>query len=313
MMILTAEDKSLRPLLDLPGYYGSGKVSPDNKHFAYWDSKDLVILLPDGSIQFIQAWNDRWRSIQGWLDNQQIIFTHWKETQISLDLYNPFNNQTQILSPQLSDIHRFSFESSGWPIWKLVYNSDLTRLVYMRDHGGIISPELVLNDLTTNETLWELARSSPGIKHMPVWSPNGEELAVAASDDPEDNFKRFQLFLITQNGKAQQWIDIKADLGFGNDQLVWSPDNKYLAFFGHTLYILDITKRRVIDFCIPYTQSDNTINFDADRIIWSPDNKKVIFQREDAPAVLIDLLNDIAFPLGTDPSIKPVGWLWDKP
>jgi WD40 repeat protein len=320
LMGLTSQSREPQILPDLPKSDSNGAVSPNGKWLAYSGDMILYILSSDGKIEASLPRNAQWRRFQGWLDNERIVFDRGERIPVAVNVVNPFTGEDQYMMPRFKDFYTYTFEDSGWFTWKLVYDPTLTRVAYMRDNGESQgkSPSLVLVDLENNQTLWELERYSPGEWLMPTWSPDGSQMAAYAADDPQDDYKRFQLFTVDRMGQATQWIDVrKAGIvgGIGTE-MKWSPDGRYLAFFGgeRGIYILDMLEHRVLDYCLPYSTYSGAVESQAtDVILWSPDSKQVLYQRYDAPAVVIDLESNRAAQLVENASIRPIGWLKSEP
>jgi hypothetical protein len=310
LMRFTSKGGEPQPLPGLPKN-GSSEISPNGNWLAYYSGdRELYILSSNAKIVASYPMNDQWNRIQNWLGNDRIDFSRIEWMPVAVDIFNPFTGEDRYLTPAFIDIYQYSFEKSG-PFrvhtWKLVYDPTLTRVAYMRDNGEWNNPSLVLIDLENNKTLWELSRPSPGEWHMPGWSPDGSLLAAYALNDEVDNDRRFQLFTIDREGNAVQWIDMRTDEIKGND-IRWSPDSRYLAFFGNSIYILDIQERRVFDYCLP-VKLDLPIYQPIEIFFWSPDSTQGILQPYGAPAVAIDLESGRAIQLLTDPNLHVVGWM----
>jgi hypothetical protein len=302
LMVLKPRN-NLSPL-NLPEYGGGSAVSPDKRWLSYWSGEKLIVISSDGTTQVTYPMNNQWLGTQGWLDTSRIVFVRGGQTPIGLDIFAPFENKLQPLVPNFTDFWKYDFESSGWHVWKLVYDPTLTRVAYIRDNEG---PEFVLFDLEKGSALWQLKRGSIGLDDPPKWSSNGKLLEVIASGDPEDKFNRFQLFTINYDGNAIQWVDFPNDIAFGSRGAQWSPDNRYIAFHGKSLYILDMVNRKLIDYCIP----PNPDQQDLGDIVWSPDSKQLIYQRDEMPGLLIDLERNITASISNDAQTVVVGWLKD--
>lgn len=300
MMIMKPHDSPR--LLKLPVIYGSGTVSPDHRWIYYrGEDKQLHVISSSGEIHTSQPVKDYWFGSLGWLDNHRIVFLRTKQKPIGLDIFDPFTGELQTVEPDFKDFWFYDFEASGWRVWKLVVDPTLTRVGYMRDANG---PVFTLVDLENNTTLWEWDRGSIGLGDPPVWSPDGKQLAVIASGDPQDNISRFQIFTVDPQGHATQWVDIPSSIAFDKKGTQWSPDGRYIAFYGKSLYVLDLKKRQLVDFCIQPNPGDSTGS-----ITWSPNSKKLIYQRYQMPGLLVDIEKGIAAMVSDDPQIFTLGWL----
>jgi Tol biopolymer transport system component len=224
--------------------------------------------------------------------------------------------QEKVFAPNVTDRYQYSDRefSKMWPVvWKFVPDPTLTRMVYVRDWQG--RPELVLIDLENGETLWKLDRFSPGDRHMPVWSPDGSQVAVISDDYQglEETY-RWEIYTVNRHGQGVQWLDVSVKSGLlGNqvwgDQVDWSPDGRYIPFYSEDLYILDTASHQAIDYCIPYTAGTGEFINYRTPIIWSPDSRQVIFQPGDYKAVVIDIENNRAIQLVDDIALEPLGWI----
>jgi hypothetical protein len=306
---LDAQNPVLQTLPSLPGG-GDFKVSPDWNHLAYGTSDTrLLVLAPTGEIQASQPWNDRWNDIQAWLDPQRLIMIHKDKDPIAVNAFNPFTGAIETLNPGLDDIYGFSIETPGphsWFIWKLVYDSSLTRLVYLRDYRDLNEMSMVMIDLDTRQILWEYKSPQGAYFFIPNWSPDGRQLAFVSAGYSSP----LELFTVNLEGHEIHWIDMPEDLGISS-QLYWSPNGQYIAFNGSkSLYVLDTETHQVIDYCIPWTTGlDKSLDGPYPNIFWSPDSRQLIYQRFDAPALVVDLASGVAAPIVENTSIRPIGWL----
>jgi hypothetical protein len=322
LMGLTSQSREPQILPGIPKCDSNGAVSPNGKWLAYSGDMVLHILSSNGRIEASLPRNGQWRSIQGWLDNERIVFDRVERIPVAVNVVNPFTGEDQYLYPRLDDIYQYTFEDSGWFTWKLVYDPTLTRVAYMRDNGEESQEKsptsLVLVDLENGQTLWELERFSPGEWLMPAWSLDGSQMAAYAADDRQDDYKRFQLFTVDRMGQATQWIDVrKAGIvgGLGTE-MKWSPDGRYLAFSGlREIYVLDMLTRQAFDYCfLNPPEPIPVLSGNPERvIIWSPDSKQILYQNQDVPAVVIDLDSNRAALLVDDANIRPIGWLKSEP
>ncbi len=317
ILLLTGMDEQPVLLGGVPAGFPEG-VSQDWAWMTYqtYDS-GTGIIASSGELATTPRRNDRWGSLQGWLDSEKVIFEGQPPESEVLYIYNPFTEQEEVFAPNITDRYEYDREWSGWHVWKFVPDPTLTRLAYVRALGRAekqYRPELVLINLENGETLWELERFSPGNSHMPVWSPDGGQLAVVSDDyqSAEDTY-RWEVFTVDREGESTPWIDISVKPGglfwrLG-EETAWSPNGRYVAFYGDSLYILDTASRQAIDFCIPYATQVESLIYPRNTIIWSPDSRQVIFQPGDSPAIVIDIEDNRAIQLVDDIALRPVGWI----
>jgi len=314
ILLLTSRDEAPRLLTGVP----EGRPDGVSQNWA-WMTYDIYdsgisVIASNGELVTTPHRNNQWGNLQSWLDSERIIFQGPTRKSDVLYIYNPFTKQEKVFAPNVTDRYQYDRELSGWPVWKFVPDPTLTRMAYVRA-GQDLLPELVLINLENGETLWKLDRVSPGEAHMPGWSPDGSQMAVISDDyqGVSDTY-RWEVYTVNRDGQGVQWLDIYVKSGsLGDytwgDQVAWSPDGRYVAFYGESLYILDTATRQVVDFCIPYiAQTGNFMNV-RKTIIWSPDSRQVIFQPGDYQAVVIDIENDRAIQLVDDVALEPLGWI----
>jgi dipeptidyl aminopeptidase/acylaminoacyl peptidase len=311
ILLLTNKDEEPRLLTENP------EVTPDgvSQNWAWMFSGNSVIA-SNGDLVTTTYRNNQWGNLQGWLDSERIVFQGQTRKSNVLYIYNPFTRQEKIFAPNVTDRYQYIDRefSTMWPVvWKFVPDPTLTRMVYVRDQQG--RPELVLIDLENGEAMWQLDRFSPGDRHIPVWSPDGSLVAVISDDyQGEEETYRWEVYIVNRDGQGVQWLDVSVKSGgLGNsvwgDQVAWSPDRRYIAFYGENLYILDTASRQAVEYCIPYTaRAGDSINYRTP-IIWSPDSRQVIFQPGTYQAVVIDIESNRAVYLGDEVALEPLGWI----
>ncbi len=293
------------PLQNVPFFLG-GERSLDKLAFMYGSKEpDLVIITPNGDVLTSIEWDDRWESYV-LIDAQRILF-RYKGSEPVAEIINPYTGSRQTYSLNLPNFFD-GYLDAHITYWKFVYHPNLTTVAYMQLKQDAKFPGFVLWDLDQSQALWTLDK--PSVYFVPpVWSPDATRLAVAAMNQKEDNWDRFELFLVGIDGKATKWIDIKR---IYQDVLVtdmkWSPDGRYLAFLapiGKPFLVLDISTQQLYDYCIPGNSSYG-------KIVWSPDSTQVIVPRKDAPAIVIDLVDETAAQIVDDYHFRPIGWLVEQ-
>ncbi len=250
-VILTSQDEHLQPSpYPQNEVYG---ISPDGEWIIFTQKGDLKVQSYDGKKQFTYHRKDEWDGIQAWLNPDQLVIKYQTKSD-AVDVLDLMTGKIEVISLGFTDRYIYDREMLGWPVWKLVPDPSLTRVAYMRDYGnGEFPPGLVLVDLEKSLTLWELKRFSPGDRHIPVWSPDGEWMAVATDDSgPDDNAFHSEIYTVNRDGQAVHWLDVKSENDglFGNE-LRWSPDGRYMAIYGESLYLIDTLTKQAFDLCIP--------------------------------------------------------------
>jgi len=316
IMVLTPEASQPIYLPDVPSFSG-GEQSPDGKLFAYEtagedNSSTLVVLNVNGEVVFTLPWDEKWGGFY-WLNNQQLEFPYfwngyWQNAPPISDIISVTTRQRETIAPELPD----SWIPGGPQItrlvvWKTAYDPTLSVVGYIR--GNEPEQSFVLWDLKNNRGLWELdewtKRTVP-----PAWTQDGKKLAVVVLNEKEDNWDRFELYLIDHNGDAEKWIDIREYFKDDFVSITWSPDGRYLAitpfYKTQPLLILDTRAKKLLDYCIP-----------ANGVSWSPDSKQILLLQKSSNSgylsLILDIKNRKAAYIMKNPKIESVGWLVNSP
>jgi len=324
--IMTLTSTSSQPVY-LPSVpiYWSGETSPDGQWFAYQTVKEeansqftatLIVLNMDGKIQLTLPWNEKWEDFY-WLNNQQLEFPYiwegdWKSTPHISDIVNVSTGQIENITSSLPDSWIPDGPLvAGLVVWKAVYDPTLSVAGYMR--GSEPEQSFVLWDLQNHRELWNLNKWSIRETH-PEWTPNGKILAVAVLNQKEDDFDRFELYLVNRDGHAEKWIDLKGYFKNASLSMSWSPNGRYLAIVPNgeqPFLILDTVAKELLGFCIPSKAGSGYIPG-----IWSKDNSQIIVPRwseSSDPSIVVDIKNNRAAYLTVNPKFRPIGWLASSP
>ena len=311
---LSPDTGIMEPLPDLPGFLTPFGPPGNPKRFTYIDDQMRVILVnANGGIEAASPFQRHWHSALIWLDDQNLLVSYdpVSTSERNVEVFNPITNETQILNSERSDGYTFQVEHAGHFVWKQMYDPTLTRLTYTREtdsHDAVIT----MIDVGNGEILWEMKRASTGLDYPPIWSKDGSRMAVIANGDREFNYKNFEIFLVDSEGAGTQWVDLRETPEITAEDYQWSPDGRYLAIYGTSVFILDTKEQRLVDYCIPLSETGYFFG-PAVPIIWSPNSQQVIFQREALPAVMLDLSKNTITTLTDNPNLLPVSWLATVP
>jgi dipeptidyl aminopeptidase/acylaminoacyl peptidase len=315
LFTLTSADPQPAPLNGTLSY-AEGKVSPNSKWLIYNHIEDKqsenmrVVMSADGQMLATMPWIDEWGTLSGWLDNERVLFKNRtiSPPAVTFTILDPFTLVQTTISPDMPDLF-IKDPTSNFIGWNAVIDPTLTRIVYIRQHYDPWERDLVLRDLEAGRELWSLEKYSTEFI-QPVWSPDGDQLAIVAMNREEDDWNRFELTISSRDGELNQWVDIQGYYPeVGRGQLSWSPNGSYLAFSiwagGFPVLILDVENRQLLDYCIPGGATYSNV-------IWSPDSTQMIIPRQEEPFIVVDLERNLAAKIVQDPDLIPVGWLTEE-
>jgi hypothetical protein len=251
-----------------------------------------------------------------WLDNQRLIYPlirkEWEMR--PMVVINPFTGEQLELSSDYPDIQpdpggftgSLQFGNSD-----VVYDPTLDLVVYPQ--WGPQSYLVVWNRQT--QTVVAKVKDLGPMEHVPKWSSDGKQLAVAVTYRTEKQLDHFieEWFSVSRDGHVERLTHfgdyfVNARIGTAN----WSPDGQKLAFWletspslcpGVNLAILEMATRQVTNTCVP------TLGYDGWTPLWSLDSRYIaVANTEVSPyqTILVDFEQGRAFNL---PYGSPIGWL----
>jgi len=303
----------------------------------------LVIMKANGIIVKSLPWEEPWRQIAGWLDENRLLISLRKgernDSQAdSLIILNPFTGeQLELLSDYpgmyLVNIDWYGVGWGGFAHSGTVYDPSLTRVVYYKDTFGIS-----LLDLQTRQELVHL----PGGKgNGPIWRPDGSGFIInlpepSVRQESAEGSQWYEdqngsLWYVNRDGVVRQLTNLQSyATSYDIQGYQWSPDGRQVAFrllaktsspypdiYPDTdplslnrLAILDMETGVITDTCIPAGESQWDV-------IWSPDGHYILvddFYQNSWPqkgrAFLVSVNQGFAMQVAEN--VVPVGWLKDN-
>lgn len=251
-----------------------------------------------------------------WLDNQRLIFPLIREEyeMRPMVVINPFSGEQIELSSDYPNIQPDPGGFTGslqFGISDVVYDPTLDLVVYPQ--WGPQSYLVVWNRQT--QTVVAKVKDLGPMEHLPKWSSDGKQLAVAVTYRTEKQLDHFieEWFGVSREGHVERLTHfgdyfMHARIGTAN----WSPDGQKLAFWlettpslcpGANLAILEMATRQVTNTCVP------SLGYDSWPPLWSLDSRYIaVVNDEVSPyqTILVDFEQGRAFNLTYG---SPLGWL----
>lgn len=298
--------------------------SPDKTQIVYRLVKDGLfpdkLIIADADFKSIKTidWKKEWNNIIEWSNQNHIVITKNKanitdnkpSNLIVLDV-NTWSEKEII--PELPNLYDF-YPLPSWNGYApIIYNSDFTKVIYMKWTDEAKSTYgYAFWDVTNNK---EMAFQEIVYTPIPQWSPDESYFVTTGLIDisPKD------LYAIYENGQTKRLTNFdKYFQGAEVYNFSWSPKGDYLALLlieksdnkKANLVLLNISTGVITDYCISVTiYADTYTNTFAP--LWSPDGNQLIVQDwyavDHRQILMIDILNNYATILAED--VEPLAWL----
>jgi WD40 repeat protein len=208
-----------------------------------------------------------------WANNSQLVLPLKNQDELFQWLvWTPFTDEQELLSVELTGIENAMAFYQVAP----AYDPRLELVVYPCELCG--STAYIVKNIKTSETEWTInfdPKPSYAYRGPPVWSPNGEYVAVGGGNNLLNRLK-----IVDRDGVVVYDLALPDGGVATAERLVWSPNSEYLAFsranpnpaepygYNSTLAYVKLRDGAVIDLCV---------DLPITAIKWSPDNTKIAF------------------------------------
>jgi hypothetical protein len=310
--------------------YLDGDVSPNRKWLVYsnWDyevnNKRYWLYTLDGISEEILK-NSQIRDISRWRSNDEIWILNFDLYESRL--FNPFTQkfrerpdfvtqETWDKLPGCGYGSQCKVDSAGYQpyddaieLWIDAYASGYT-----------------LIDREEN-FLWEYENPLAGF-NLPKWQPGDQKLAIPMPVNEQDVLgEHYEIFTVNRSGRQRQLTNyLAAYPTMSIDKFSWSPDGRYIAFWGDThskeniaqqhpyrLFVLDTVTYQTVDYCVPggyvsqYSQTG--IYSDNPAPVWSPDGSQIAVQSVQSGKRMILLVDFASGTVSPVAEGELVGWM----
>ncbi len=227
-----------------------------------------------------------------WINNSQLVLPLKNEGDMfGWLVWNPFNDKLETITLELDDNAVEFFRLAP------VYDPQLELFIYPCSQCENIV--YVVRNQKSGELAWKIdfgETPSYAYRGVPVWSHNGEFLAVAGGSSTNLN----KIWIFSREGVVLHKFELPATEIIGAERLTWSPDNNMLAFsyanihqeenLPHlTLAYIDIENSTITNSCVELPTTHLT---------WSPDSSRIAFSQQLISGESFRLINIVSIDTG---------------
>lgn len=318
-------------------------VSPNGNFLMYRQvtyepaQSHIVVITSDGQVVRDFPDNQKWVSGTAWLSNEYIRYPMKDQVDdeqlrlYALDMETGKNQELRIDLPDLAATGSPNWGVDDWAIYfgfkkgvNIVYDSSLTRVVYPKIQSSYPFYPVTLYDIQKNAELATIQLSGSG---DPKWSPDGKHFSIIGVD-PATQAR--DIYIVPRDGGQFMPLTNLSKLypKANFESYSWAPNGQRIAFWvdieesqavenASSLILFDLVTLEMTDLCIKGFGSNPPLGIKISlnlrgQPIWSPDGKKLLITQYDTNTrevvdILIDLENQIAYPIGKD--LEPIGWM----
>lgn len=276
-------------------------VSLDQARVAYFSGNDKLVIADHNFEPSIQRELDNYL-LYGWGKDGLFLVQEQELSYLNLE-----TGEIQPLNKDLPDL----YSELNWKVWYPItlYDPSLSMAVYPRYDKSKGGWAIALWDVENKKEITHVSQGHtlPIFPMSPQWTQDGEKVILETNGE-----SAWELISISKDGTVEVLLIIPKDIGV--IQFSVSPNKDYVAFWSPDpsssmlenlrLYIFDIKKNQLTNYCIISPLLSGSP-------IWSPDSKQVAVEllqdSESSDIVVVNLEEQQAVKIGEDAS--PVGWL----
>jgi len=297
-----------QPLIEVGPERGAG-VSPTGDSILVIDRSDtppqLSIWTPLGKWVRDIDWNPEWGQYPTfhWLDAEHVVV----RSDRGLSIVSTKTGEVVRFMAYQPDLGGIRQEDAIWvsPTLLFLIGRDA-------DSHPVVIPLVAPMERVVN-TIWELEVGGDDGK---AWISGGSELLLNAGA------RAGKLYAINGNGDVREVVSLSRDFQHFNIMLMEpSPNGEFVALWagaawsgptaeshdGLSLYVLDVSKGVVYDYCLTNEQEAKTLYTNA---IWSPDSAILYTRLDDvSPGIFVDIASGNRELLADE--VHVVGWVPD--